>query len=175
MGATEREAEPTIETICSNFFLVSNLRSFEFTNCSEKSIIILDLDEHPVELTYCTFRSVVSIIKVDDRVSGKNYLPIVLHLPHNLVSLSLSTGLLVAATVDVSTVVTLSSLESNTGFQLDSNTDDMLDDLGMDDIRLLVAKSRKIISSDSPSVVQSYKIFSTPASAKDTIFYLFEF
>ena len=71
MGVTERDAETTIETICSNFFLVSNLRSFEFTNCSGKSIIILDLDEHPVDLTYCTFRSVVSIIKVDDRVSGK--------------------------------------------------------------------------------------------------------
>ena len=95
-------------------------------------------------------------------------------MPHNFVSLSLSTGLLVAATVDTSTIVTLSSLESNTGFQLDSNTDDMLDDLGMDDIRLLVAKYRNILSSDSPSAVQSYKIFSTPASAKYTIFYLFD-
>ena len=141
-GSAEREAETAVETICSNFFLISNLQGFEFANASGKHIAIHDPDKRHADFSYFTFRSVVSAIAVDARTLDKIVsIEFSLRQPQTFVSLSCSTELPVTAIVDTSTIAKPSDPESNIRFQLGNYTDDMLDELGVDNMRLLIAKA----------------------------------
>ena len=80
----------------------------------------------------------------------------------------LFTGLPIAATFDTSTVAKPPSAVSNVSFQLGDYTDDILDELGVDDMRLFMAKTRNTLSPDLPSTYQPSNLFSTPTHASDT-------
>ena len=64
-GSAERETESAVATIRSHFFLISNLQGVGFSDASGKPITIPDPENRPVDLTYFSFRSVVSAITVD--------------------------------------------------------------------------------------------------------------
>ena len=115
--SAEREAETAVETIRSNCFIIPNLQGIGFADASGKLISILDPDKRPADLSYFTFRSVVSSITVDARAQDKKLsIKFSLRLSHTLVSLSPSNELPVAATVDTSTVAQQSSPASNSDF-----------------------------------------------------------
>ena len=168
--SAEKEAETAVATIRSNFFLITNLQGVGFANASGKPIAIPDLDKRPTDLTYFNFRPVVPAGVVDARTPDKRLsIEFSLRLLQTLVSLSPSTRLPVAATVDTSTVTHSPSPASTIGFQLGNYTDDMLDALGVDDMGLLIDRDRDryALSPDLPSVVQPSTLFSTPVPASN--------
>ena len=63
----KREAKSAVAFIRSNFFLIPNLQGVGFLDSSGKPIAVLDSDNRPVDLTYFTFRSVVTAADIDDR------------------------------------------------------------------------------------------------------------
>ena len=65
---TEREAQATAISIHNIFLLFSNLQSVAFSNLNGKSLTISNFAHCPADLTYFTFRSIVSAAAIDFRV-----------------------------------------------------------------------------------------------------------
>ena len=66
-GTAEREVESSIAFIRSNFFLDPNLKGVGFFDSSKEPLEVPDSDNSPADLTYFTFRSVVTAVDIDDR------------------------------------------------------------------------------------------------------------
>jgi len=160
MGSAEWKAKSDVATIRSNLFLISNLQGAGFDDASEKAIVIPDPDKHPADLTYFAFHFIVSVVAFDACAHDKTLsIKFSLRLSQTLVSLSPSTGLPVAATVDPSTVTHPSSPASTIGFQLGNYTDELLDTLRVDDMCLLIDRACTALSPELPLAVQPSIIF----------------
>ena len=84
-GSAEREAKTTTISIRNAFPLVSNLQEVDFSNLSGKIITILNPACRPADLTYFTFRSVVSATSVNIHAPASSLsLEFYLRLPQTL-------------------------------------------------------------------------------------------
>ena len=84
-GSAEREAKTTTISIRNTFPLVSNLQEVDFSNLSGKIITILNPACRPADLTYFTFRSVVSATSVNIHAPASSLsLEFYLRLPQTL-------------------------------------------------------------------------------------------
>ena len=168
-GSADRETETTVVPIRPNFFLISNLKGVRFADASRNPIVILDPDNCPIDRTHFTFRSVLFAITVDARAPNKTLsIEFSLRLPQNIGSLSPSTGLPVAAThptIPASAIC----------FQFGNYTDEILDAIRVDDMRLLNDQARITLSPKLPSTVQLSVIFPTLVSLPNFIFLYFFF
>ena len=174
-GSTEREGETAVAIIHSNLFIFSNLQGVGFVDASGKPIAIPDPNKCPADIICFTFCSVVSAVAINDRAPDKilfnDFSP---RLPQNLASVSPFTRLPVTATIAIPTVAHSPSLVSTIGFWLGNYTDKIMVALGVDNMRLLIDRSRTTLFSNLPSVVQPSILFSAPIPASKAIYYLFD-
>ena len=130
-GAAEREAESAVAFIRSNFFLIPNLQGVGFLDSSGKPISVLDSDNRPADLTYFTFRSVVTAADIDDRAPQISLsLEFSLRLPQTFHTPSpLSPPSTPLASAAVPPPETPPRSASQLSFELDSYDDDALKNL----------------------------------------------
>ena len=165
-GSVERETESAALSILNTFFRVSNLQVVPFGNVSGKCIKVPDSHNRIADITYFTFRSIVSAADVDSHAPAKILsLKFSLHLPQSL-SDSTHTSIPVITTDGGPPLDTISSKPVvNLVFTLGNLSDDILSGMEVNQMRTLLIDDRDILS---PTIavfiilLQPSNLFSTP-------------
>ena len=104
---TEREVKSTSMSIHNDFFFVSNLQSVDFSSPSSKPLTVPDQILRHADLTYFTFRFIVSTATVDI-CAPISYLSLefLFRLPQSFINSIFSSTVLLDIPADLSVVTT---------------------------------------------------------------------
>ena len=166
IGSAKREAETAAIDIRNAFFLFSNLQGVDFSDVSGKPITIPDPVRCSADLTYFTFRFVVSAATVDIRAPASSlFLEFSLRLPQSLsTSASSSTVLINPPPVPV-LVTNRSKPIANLSFKLGNISNDILSTMDEDQMWTLLIDARDTLSFVAPApyiFVQYSNLFTPP-------------
>ena len=153
IGPAMREAESTAISIHNYYFLVSNFQGVGFSDVSGKPIKIPDPDRRPADLTYFTLRFAVSTVTVDIRALASSLsLEFSLRLPQSLSTSTSNYVAVIKTPTAPALIMTPPKPIEDLSFKLRKFSDDILFEMGLDEIQKHLIDARDTLYSSTPTL-----------------------
>ena len=149
-----QRAEADVASIRKAFFCISNLQGVGSIFASGKPIQVLNFAEHPLDLSYFSFRSVVSSTNFDSYAPDKVlYLGFSLRLPQIIYS---SLDFATTTEIDLPLGITPSKPMEGLSFKMDYSFDNIISQIGEDEVRALLVDVHNVLLQVVPTLVRYF-------------------